>query len=209
MLSKIKTPKNKFKFQYSATSSMFLSPVNNKELIEHISSLKNNCAAGPDGISSAIIKKFHLYFIEPLRHIINLSFKTGHVPSYFKTAIVTPIFKSGDPHLVNNYRPISVINNFSKIFEKCLKNRLQNFFKVNHILSDNQFGFREGLSTTDAILEFTKKVTNCLDSGTNCLAVFLDLAKAFDTVPHSTLLNVLNSYGGTWYRLKSVFQLLE
>lgn len=105
------------------------------------------------------------------------------------------MYKAGDKSKINNFRPISVINNFSKIFEKCLKDRLMDFFICNNILSKNQYGFCNGLSTTDAIYELTKNITDNLDSNNKCLALFLDLAKAFDTVPHDSLLNVLNIYG--------------
>lgn len=107
---------------------------------------------------------------------------------------MTPIFKSFKT-LIKNYRPISVINNFAKIFEKCLKDRLVGFLQTNNILSKRQFGFTGGLSTTDAVYEFTKIITHNLDNNKKCLAIFLDLAKAFDTVPHSSLLNILNMYG--------------
>ena len=133
--------------------------------------------------------------MDPLLHIINLIFKSGKVPRLFKSSIVTPIYKAGDRSKISNYRPISVINNFSKIFEKCLKDRTVNYLQDNGVLSNKQFGFRNGLSTENAIFELVKQITNHLDNNKKCLAVFLDLAKAFDTVPHHILLNTLDSYG--------------
>lgn len=132
-------------------SSLFLRPVNRNEIIKHINSLKNNCACGLDGIDAKIIKSFHLFIIDPLIHIINLIFKTGKVPSMFKTSVVTPIHKAGDKANISNFRPISVINNFSKIFEKCLKDRLVDFFQKNNVLSNDQYGFRSGMSTENYI----------------------------------------------------------
>lgn len=202
MANKITTPTNIFNIQYNSLSSMFLKPVNEKEIIRQINSLKNNCAPGIDGIDSKLIKTFHLELLKPLKHIINLIFKTGVVPTHFKTSIVTPIHKAGDKSKINNFRPISVISNFSKIFEKCLKERLVDFFACNDVLSTNQFGFCNGLSTTDAIYVLAKNITDNLDSSNKCLAVFLDLAKAFDTVPHDSLLNVLDIYGVRGHVLK-------
>lgn len=195
MHNKIVTPDNMFQINHNSMSSMFLKPVDKNEIIGHINSLKNNCAPGYDGVESRIIKYFHLHLINPLVHLINIIFRTGVVPSGFKKSIVTPIFKDKDKTKITNFRPISVISNFAKVFEKCLRDRLSGWLLSNNILSKNQFGFCNGLSTSDAIYELTKNVTNNLDSGNKCLAVFLDLAKAFDTVPHDSLLNVLNIYG--------------
>lgn len=174
---------------------MYLRQTTNNELIKYINSLKNKCSPGPDQISTKIIKDIHEYILEPLKHIINLIFKTGIVPTHFKTTIITPIHKAGNKNLISNYRPISLINNFAKIFEKCLKDRITDYFYKNNILSNNQFGFMKELSTDDAIYELVKDITDHLNNNEKCLAVFLDLAKAFDTVPHDKLLNVLDHYG--------------
>lgn len=195
MANKINNPNKKFQLQHVPISSMFLRPVREREIIEQIHSLKNNCTPGIDNVSSKLIKQFHIFLIKPLIHIINLAFRSGKVPSQFKTTVVSPIYKTGDKNCISNYRPISVINNFAKIFEKCLKDRLVHYLNVNKILSENQFGFKCGLGTSDAVYEFTKLVTENLDKNRKCLAVFLDLAKAFDTVPHNLLLEVLNNYG--------------
>ena len=199
MSDKIKLTKHGFHSNYhsnyNSTSSMFLTPVSDGEIIKCINTLKNNCSPGIDKITSKLIKQNYLYFLAPLKYIINLIFTTGKVPSYFKIAIITPIFKTGDPTSINNYRPISVINNFAKIFEMCLKNRLQKFLTDKQILSKNQFAFYDGRGTVDALHELTSNVNNCLENNEKCLAVFLDLAKAFDTVSHSVLLEVLRNYG--------------
>ena len=125
-------------------------------------------------------------------HIINIIFRTGKVPLGFKKSVVPRYSKI---KISTNFRPISVISNFAKVFEKSLRDRLSNWLLSNSILSKNQFGFCNGLSTSDAIYKLTKNITNNLDNGNKCLAVFLDLAKAFDTVPHDCLINVLNIYG--------------
>lgn len=195
MFGGVGAPKNPFVLHHQCVSSMFLRPVSDNELISQIFTLKNGSTAGGDGINAETIKYSHIYLIKPLKHIINLIFKTGIVPSHFKSSIVTPVHKSGSKNSIGNFRPISVISNFSKIFEKCLKDRLVEFLHNNNILSKNQFGFTSGLSTTDAIYEVVKNITCSLDEGKKCLAVFLDLAKAFDTVSHDSLLDVLQTYG--------------
>ena len=195
MLNKIKKPTNEYKMTSNSLSSLFLKPVNGNEIIKHIYSLKNNSAPGIDMLSAMTIKKTHAYLVSPLVHIINLIFKSGIVPEQFKISIVTPIYKSGDKSNIGNYRPISLINNFSKIFEKCLKDRLLNFLQINNMLSNNQYGFVGGVGTNDALYQLTKQVTDNLENNEKCIGVFLDLAKAFDTVPHGLLLDVLYRCG--------------
>ena len=154
-----------------------------------------NGAPGIDGIDSKVIKCTHLYLLKPLVYIFNLIFKTDVVPSYFKTSVVTPILKSGNRNEITNYRSISLISNFGKILEKALKTRLLNFLNAYDILSHKQFGFIEGVSTSNSMYESVTEITNNLNNNKKTIAVFLDLAKAFDTVPHDALLGILSRYG--------------
>ena len=78
---------------------------------------------------------------------------SGVFPAEMKIACVTPVHKKGKQDEVNNYRPISVLTIFSKVFEKCIYNRLISFLDKHRILIKNQFGFRRGHSTSMAILE--------------------------------------------------------
>ncbi|CAG9115881.1 unnamed protein product [Plutella xylostella] len=110
-------------------------------------------------------------------------------------AVITPIHKGGSSDDVNNYRPISVLPVMSKILEKLINNRLKKFLTDNNLISKNQYGFRSGLSTEDAVLNLTEEVTKHLDGGEKCVGVFLDLARAFDTVAVSILLDKLLTYG--------------
>lgn len=110
-------------------------------------------------------------------------------------AVVKPLFKSGDKASMNNYRPISMLSNFSKIFEKIIKIRLIDFLEKNSLLSKNQYGFRPGLSTDNALYQVTQYIYGNLDNNNKTMAIFLDLAKAFDTVNHDILLNILPSFG--------------
>ena len=93
----------------------------------------------------------------------------GKIPNQFKESIVTPVFKSGNKPLLTNYRPISVINNFSKLFEYCLKNILMDHQTHYKILSDNQFGFRKNISTENAIVQLTETIVNAININKKCL----------------------------------------
>ena len=90
----------------------------------------------------------------------------------------------------SNYRPILVINNF----EKALKSRLEEFLNINHTISNNHFGVRANYSTNDAIYTLTTSINKNLDENKKCITVFLDLAKAIDTVSHKKLITKLDIY---------------
>ena len=174
--------------------SFFLSPVTPEELRNCISKLKES-SAGFDDIKPKVIKQSVEYILDPLLHIINLSFTTGVVPQLLKRANVTPIFKGGDPTELGNYRPISVLPVFSKILEKLMFKRLYAYFTNNNILYQRQFGFRKGYSTEMALLSAIDTITKSLDEKNHVIAIFLDFRKAFDTVDSDILLSKLDHHG--------------
>ena len=93
------------------------------------------------------------------------------------------------------YRPISLLPTYSKIFEKCMYNRMINYIDKHKILSPFQYGFQKHKSTTDALLSFTERIYNSLDTGNHAMSLFIDLKKAFDTVNHDILSKKLKHYG--------------
>ena len=175
--------------------SLFLTPTTPYEIIQTIGSLKLDSAPGIDNLNSRIFKLSKRELSCPISHIVNSSFKAGIFPDILKCAKVIPILKNGDKLNIDNYRPISLLSTLSKIIEKVVKKRLSKYLQENNIISNNQFGFREGMGTTDAIAEVTSVIYDNVDKRKKCLAVFLDLAKAFDTVSHDKLLQRLGNVG--------------
>lgn len=176
-------------------NSIYLSETNPGEVKKTIMSLKCGTAPGPDGITSDILKEIAPYIIEPLTFLINQSFQSGSFPEEFKMAIIKPLYKSGDKTEPVNYRPISLISNLSKIFEKILKTRIESYLDKYRIISKNQYGFKKAVSTEDAMAALIGKIYNSLDKSKPSICVFVDLAKAFDTVSHAKLLLILENIG--------------
>ena len=119
-------------------------------------------------------------------------------PQTWKTSNITPVFKSGAKGSVSNYRPISLLSIPSKLLERIVHNRLLHHLITNSILSPRQFGFRPGSSTQEveeALLTATHDWQRNLDHGLSSAALFLDMSKAFDKVPHHHLLRSLSAVG--------------
>ena len=105
------------------------------------------------------------------------------------------MFKKGDTDNVDNYRPISILPSFSKILERLVFNRLSSFLVHFNILSNEQYGFRKNSSTGLAILDLYDKIVHYVDVNNHAICVFMDLSKAFDSIPHDILLVKLHFYG--------------
>ena len=123
--------------------------------------------------------------------LLNQSIQSGCFPVLWKVSNIVPIPKTGDKSNPSNYRPISLLSILSKILEKHVARLLTSQIKDKSLISDSQWGFLSGRSTTSALLCVIDTWQRHLDSGTEMCSVFLDLQKAFDTVPHRNLLLVL------------------
>jgi hypothetical protein len=175
--------------------SLFLTPTSEDEVYTIVKNFNNKMCAGFDDVCLNIMKKTIKPILKTLVFIINQSLETGVVPDELKIALVTPIFKNGSKAELCNYRPISVLPSFSKIFEKIIFNRLTSFLDQKNVLISRQYGFRKGHSTNMALLKFHDLVTKSIESGKFTLGIFIDLEKAFDTIDHSILLTKLSFYG--------------
>ena len=176
-------------------NSIFLSEVTQSEILEIINGLKNKYSSGDDNISNIMLKKISCLILDPLTYIVNESLMSGIFPSRLKTAVIKPLYKKGDPSLVENHRPISILSSFAKLLEIAMNRRLIPFLQLHNIISKNQHGYQLNKSTTTATFDFVRRILEHLDNGDIALGLFLDLSKAFDCVNHVTLLNKLDRVG--------------
>ena len=175
-------------------NSFYLLPTTPTEVNRIIKELKNT-SVNINIIPPKIMKENSLLISHPISFIFNNMASLGQYPDPLKIACITALFKAGDKLHPNNYRPISSLPILNKIFEKLLHSRLNNFFEQNGIFTDNQYGFRKGKSTSDAVNDLLNNIYQAINGNEYLGAVFLDLSKAFDTVPHDILLQKLEHYG--------------
>lgn len=175
-------------------NSIFLNPSTSSEVKDIIKSLKNT-KGNTHCLSTKILKESSDSLSSPISLIFNSVILYGHYPDVLKIACVTALFKAGDKLDPNNYRPISSLPLLNKIFEKLLHKRLTSFLESNDIFTNNQFGFRKNMSTNDAVNNLLSSIYKAMEEKEFLGAVFIDLSKAFDTVPHDLLLKKLEHYG--------------
>jgi len=154
---------------------------------------KKSC--GYDLISNRILKETSFIIAPYLEKLFNTCISKSIFPDCFKVAKVIPLFKGGDKHDVNSYRPISLLPSLGKLLERIISDRVVDFLKKHKLLSEYQFGFRKKFNTDLAVTDIFEKLLNNLDKRLSSCTIFLDLAKAFDSVSHDILLQKLHKYG--------------
>ena len=176
-------------------NSFFIEPICNDDVGLEIRHLNPKKAPGPDCIGGKLIQLCPDIFSDNLTKIYNRAIQTGVYPHDMKLAQVIALYKKGARHDPNNYRPISLLSIFDKIFEKILCKRLISFLERNRILYCHQYGFRKFYSTLLALIEVTDLIKRFLDEKQYVIGIFIDFRKAFDTVNHDILLDKLECYG--------------
>ena len=173
----------------------FFSPTKPDEISKIIDGLNPNKSTGPNGIPVFILKAFKNFFSFWISKLINLCFETGEFPELLKLAKVIPLHKKESILCYLNYRPISLLSVFSKIYEKTIYCRIYSYLVKNNLIYAKQFGFRGNHSVNHAIISITEYIRSLIDKGEYVCGVFVDLEKAFDTVHHNILCDKIKAYG--------------
>ena len=169
---------SKFKFEKVTTA-----------LVEQsIFSLDSHCGPGASGISIKILKSSLKYSVGTITDLINECISTYSIPNEWKRAVVKPLFKSGSPADMNNYRGISILPILAKVFEKILANQMIQYLKKEKLFFSKQFGFRDSHSCESALHDVISNMNRILSERSIGLYLFIDFRKAFDLVNSNILL---------------------
>ena len=175
--------------------NMVFFKIKRSQVVSLLSELKLGKAPGHDGISAQILKWCIPYISSILTKIFNKCVYHGVYPSILKIARVTALPKGGDTSDADNFRPISILPQINKIFEKLIHVRLLSFLKKHDILSTQQFGFLKKHSTSHSVTCLYEKLIQNIENKLDTAVLFVDLKAAFDTVDNEILLGKLEHYG--------------
>lgn len=181
-----------------------------KQVLNIVSSLKRKDSKDINDMSTKVLDIMPHSFLTMIGYLFNRCVREGVYPSILKNVKVQPVFKGkGDVQSLKNYRPISLIPIFSKIFESLLSNNLMNYFYSNNLMNKQQYAYQSGRSTVDAVRDVVDRVLVHLEGGRRVAAIFCDLSRAFEMVSHPLLLAKLEHYGVNGSFLDTISSFLE
>ena len=170
-------------------------PINFTDLVKIIDTLlpKNSC--GFDLLTNRMLKKEKIKISALIIGLINDTIRSGIFPEVLKRAKVIPIFKKGDQTNLNNYRPISLLPVLSKVLEKVINKQLNTKLDELHLIDDDQYGFRPGHSTEDAVIKFIDYIEKAKLNHKYVISIHIDVSKAFDSCNHDIIKQKLKRIG--------------
>ena len=191
------------------TSDVFsFKEIDENDLKRLFKEIKTDTSTGEDKIPPKLLKLAGQYLVKPLTMAINTSIHFNIFPTRAKIASVTPLDKGGKGKTeIGNYRPVSVLNVFSKFYERVIKSQIMTYF-------DNRFSeflsaYRKHYNTQHVLMRLIEEWKSKIDKGYVVGAILLDLSKAFDCVPHELLLAKLHAYGFEIEALQYIFSYLS
>lgn len=178
-----------------------------EELQEALKKSKNRKAPGMNGINTEFLKYAGILFHLRLLHFFNMCWKNKQIPKEWRQAKVISLFKKGDRGNPNNYRGISLLDTSYKIYAKIMNERLK--IIADHLISEEQMGFRKGRSTTDAIFTLKRIIEERREFNCETHLAFIDLLKAFDNVNRNLLWSILEKRGYPKHLVEAIKSLYE
>ena len=164
-------------------------------VLKLLESIKVNKAVGPDGIPNRVLKECASELAPAITKIFQSSINSGILPDDWRYANISPVFKKGDRHLPENYRPVSLTCVISKLMEHVVCRHILNHLDKHKVLTNLNHGFRAGYSCETQLLVTAHDLLASFENNTQVDITILDFSKAFDTVPHRRLLAKLEAYG--------------
>lgn len=199
---------NRFKREANNTDGAILTSIN--ELTSIIKSLKTSKSPGLDNISNLLIKKLPTKAIDLLVVLFNSCIKLNYFPKHFKTANIIAIVKPNKPKMdPTSYRPISLLSNIGKLFEKIIHSRISEFVTDNNLIAKEQFGFKKGHSCIQQVNRIKNIVLLNKRKKLSTGLILLDVEKAFDTVWHNGLIYKMLQSNIPKYLCKIILEFLE